>query len=286
MEEEKLSKKARRDQRKEEKQQKKEAEQQKAKRKTTFAWVVGVAVIALIVYAIARSVMSPEEEQVAKGADLKTPVTADEHIKGNPDASVTLVEYADFQCPACAAYHPMLQEVFDVYQDRVRFVYRHLPLTRIHDHAELTAYASEAAANQSKFWEMHDKIYANQSVWSKQSDPRDTLIEYARDLGLNEEQFIADLDSADVKARVQDDVVSANQARLNSTPSFFINGERIINPQSSAQFGQLLDEALEKAAGEQAQESSEEVTEEDAADGVDESGEASETSEESNESQE
>lgn len=100
-------------------------------------------------------------------ATIPNVVTADDWVKGKKDSQVILVEYSDFQCPACAAYFPMIERVMDEYKDRVAFVYRHFPLTGIHPYAETMARASEAAGKQGKFWEMYQLIFKNQSVWSR-----------------------------------------------------------------------------------------------------------------------
>jgi protein-disulfide isomerase len=100
-------------------------------------------------------------------ATIPNIVAQDDWVKGNKDSKVIVVEYSDFQCPACAAYFPMVEQVMDEYKDKVAFVYRHFPLTSIHPHAEPMARAAEAAGKQGKFWEMYELIFKNQNAWSR-----------------------------------------------------------------------------------------------------------------------
>ncbi|PWQ94675.1 DsbA family protein [Leucothrix arctica] len=131
---------------------------QKAKlMRFTLLGVAGFAV-ALILFTAFRSVtMAPPSV---------TEIVASDHVKGNPDAPLTIVEYSDLQCPACRAQHESIQKVWAPIKGSVRFVYRHFPLTNIHPHALTAAYYSEAAAKQDKFWEMHDLMFATQTIWS------------------------------------------------------------------------------------------------------------------------
>ena len=167
-------------------------------------------------------------------------------IKGNSEAAVVLVEYGDFQCPACAVYAPLLSQLVAGFGNQLAVAYRHLPLSQIHENAEPSARASEAAALQGKFWEMHDLLFEKQSEWARQSSAEETFIGYAASLGLDEGRFRSDLRSDEVRDRVQEDSISALADGLSSTPSFFLGGVRIPNPQSYEQFRQLVLEALAK----------------------------------------
>lgn len=152
---------------------------------------------------------------------------ADERILGNPEAAVTLIEYADFQCPACAAFHRGFKPVFATVSDTVRLVFRHFPLTAIHDKAQLAAHAAEAAALQGKFWEMHDVLFEKQSEWSAQplSAFTATLKSYAQSIGLDVARFERDLASAEVAARVQRDLRSGELAGVGGTPTVYLDGQ-------------------------------------------------------------
>ena len=152
-------------------------------------------------------------------------VTEDEHVKGNPEAPVTIVEYSDFECPACARTYPLLSQIVEDMPDDVRLIYRHYPLRQIHPNAQLAAQASEAAALQGKFYEMHDSLFNTQSTWSRDRNPEEFFVELAVSIGLNEEQFRDDLTSREAARAVNDDSASATGLRLSGTPSIFLNGE-------------------------------------------------------------
>ncbi len=154
--------------------------------------------------------------------DLVAPVDPErDHIRGpKEDALVTLVEYGDFECPYCGQAEPVVRELIKEYGE-LRFVFRHLPLTDVHPHAQLAAEAAEAADRQGKFWDMHDTLMDHQGAL----DTRD-LIRYAADLGLDTSQFAADLRKHVGAARIAEDVDSADLATVSGTPTFFVNGMR------------------------------------------------------------
>lgn len=155
-------------------------------------------------------------------------ITANDWKKGNPEAAVVLLEYADMQCPACAFYNnQVVARLQDEYGDRVLFVYRHFPLRTIHRNADNGARAAEAAGRQGKFWEMLNVLFANQTSWESLANPEETFLGYATSLGLDAEQFTVDYASDSVKDKVNADYKSAVAAGLTSTPSFFLNGQFI-----------------------------------------------------------
>lgn len=177
-------------------------------------------------------------------ASLLGAVSADDWVRGTAEAKAVLVEYGDYQCPACAAYHPIVERLVEEFGDRIAFAYRHFPLRSIHRHADLAAQAAEAAGKQGKFWEMHAKLYENQLEWANTSGAREIIIGYAESLGLNRDQFLQDLDSREAKDRVEQDLASAKRLGLNSTPSFFLNGKRIDNPRTYDDFRNLINRSL------------------------------------------
>lgn len=157
-------------------------------------------------------------------ATLSVPLTQEDHYKWDVDSPVVFVEYGDFQCPACKAHIPLIVALEEEFGDRVAMVWRHLPLP-IHGNAEEAARASEAAAMQGKFWEMHDMLFVQQDNWAKEGNAEDVFAEYAVSLELNEEQFRQDYNSDEVKNKVQDDYDAAIRDGLQSTPSFFVDGK-------------------------------------------------------------
>lgn len=173
----------------------------------------------------------------AKPVDLK--ITASDHTMGPDTAKVTLVEYSDLQCPACQSYNPVVKELLNKHPKDLRLVYRHFPLD-MHEHALEAAYAAEAAAKQGKFFEYHDLLFDNQQDWEKAKNVTSLFMKYARELKLNEKQFTADMKSKDVQAKVEADKMSGTQLKINSTPTFYINGAMIKNPNSLEAFDALI----------------------------------------------
>ncbi len=179
---------------------------------------------------------------------LSVPVSVQDNIRGPSDATVTLVEYSDLQCPACAAFFPVITKAFaePELKNHVRLVYRYFPLTQLHPNAQLASQAAQAAALQGKFWEFHDLMFQTQDAWAPLSSAaaRSAFVDYAQRLGLDKTKFLADIDSGVVKDRVQTDIDSGTASGVNSTPSFFINGVRMPHPQSYEEFKQDLINAL------------------------------------------
>ena len=160
-------------------------------------------------------------------------------IKGNADAPITIVEFADFQCPFCGKVQPVLKEVLAKYKGKVRLAYRDFPLSQIHEHAETAAEASRCALAQGKYWEMHDAMFADQSKLDENA-----LVRTAAGLGMNQNSFRSCLTSAKYKADVQRDFEDGAQAGVNATPTFFINGEFLSGVQSDADFSKVIDQQL------------------------------------------
>lgn len=138
---------------------------------------------------------------------------------------VVLEEYGDYQCPPCGMLYPVLKEIEHEYGDQLRVVFRHFPLTKIHKNAMMAAQAAEAARNQGKFWEMHDRLYRNQNTWKDLPDARPIFIGYARELGLNVERFSREMDSPEVQQRIASDMQRGSGVGVNGTPTVFIEGQ-------------------------------------------------------------
>jgi protein-disulfide isomerase len=170
---------------------------------------------------------------------LTPPVNELDHADGPPTARVTLVEYADFECPSCAAAYPTVEEVRRAFGPNLRFVFRHFPLRTSHPHALAAAKAAEAAAAQGKFWAMHQRLFARQT----QLEDAD-LLRHARKLELDLERFQRDMASRTAEVRIREDLAGGVRSGVNGTPSFFIAGERYTGP---IERGALID-ALARAA--------------------------------------
>lgn len=152
---------------------------------------------------------------------LTLPVSARDHIQGHNDALVTLVEYADYQCPYCGDAHPVIRRLQKSLGGKLRFVFRNFPLTHSHPFALLAAQAAEAAALQGKFWEMHDLIFENQIDLQPEVLPA-----WAHQIGLDVDQFAKAVMQGTVTKRIEEDYASGVDSAVNGTPSFFINGMR------------------------------------------------------------
>lgn len=173
--------------------------------------------------------------------------TASSNVYGKTDSSVTLVEFGDFECPACAAYFPIVQQIKADYGDKIAFQFRHFPLVQIHPNAMIASRAAEAAGKQGKFWEMHDLLYQQQQAWSKSSNANAIFESYATQLGLNLDQFKADVAAQSTLDAINADVKIGQGLKVNSTPTFVLNGQKIeTTPQTYEAFKQLLDAELAK----------------------------------------
>ncbi|MBI2055122.1 MAG: DsbA family protein [Candidatus Sungbacteria bacterium] len=193
--------------------------------------------------AVAGTFWLAKNEGPAVTASISEAVSEKDWSRGSPDARAVLVEYSDFQCPACAAYYPMAEELQKEFGDKLRFVYRHFPL-RQHAYANLTARATEAAGRQGKFWEMYGIIFEHQKEWAASDQASELMAEYAKTLNLDMDKFSKDLASDEVKERVENNLQSGLSSRVEGTPTFFLNGSKIQNPRNYAEFKQLITETL------------------------------------------
>jgi Na+/H+ antiporter NhaA len=144
-----------------------------------------------------------------------------DHVRGPQDAPVTLVEFGDFECPYCGQAEPVIRDLLDSFGSGLRYVFRHLPLPDVHEHAQLAAEATEAAGAQGRFWEMHDRLLAHQEALTAHD-----LLDYAQQLGLDVDRFWDDVRSRAFARRVARDVSSADDSGVAGTPTFFVNGRR------------------------------------------------------------
>jgi protein-disulfide isomerase len=156
---------------------------------------------------------------------LTPPVGARDHALGPADARVTLVEFGDYECPHCGAVHPLVQAARKAFGGNLRFVFRHFPLRSSHPHALAAARAAEAAGEQGRFWEMHDRLYHRQTELEDAD-----LVRHARELGLDVERFQRSLPERAHDERIREDLASAAQSGAQGTPALFVNGERYEGP--------------------------------------------------------
>src|SRR3989344_2502400 len=189
------------------------------KKERIILWIIAILIIGGTVFALA---MLPKKETGPNDQNNQTvelPAVSDaDWIAGNKDSAVILIEYGDFQCPACAAYHPFVKKMLEENGQEFKFVYRHFPL-RQHTQAKDASYAAEAAGRQGKFWEMYDMLYTRQNDWAGKTNAKDIFLNYATSLGLNPGQFALDRDSSEVKNRAEKDTEDGLKVGINSTPS-------------------------------------------------------------------
>lgn len=140
---------------------------------------------------------------------------------------VVLEEFGDYQCPPCGLLFPELKKIEGEYGDQLKIVFHHFPLTKMHKNALTAAHAAEAARNQGKFPEMHDRLYGNQKTWAEDDNARAVFISYARELGLNVDRFVRDLDSPEVDQRVNHDFQLGTARGVTGTPTVFIDGQML-----------------------------------------------------------
>jgi protein-disulfide isomerase len=179
-----------------------------------------------------RVMLEPPRTAVAFGAD--------DPVKGPANAPVTIVEFSDFQCPFCSRVTPTLKQVEDTYGDKVRVVFRNFPLLQIHPYAAKAAEAASCAADQGKFWEMHDRLFGDQQKLGV-----DDLKQSAVALGLKADVFNQCLDSGKKEAEWKHDMDEGTSYGLTGTPAFFINGRLISGAQPLEAFTQIINEELE-----------------------------------------
>jgi protein-disulfide isomerase len=197
---------------------------------TIIIYVVSIIGTFLLLFGVYKLINQPSVTDFPQVKQLK----ADDHIKWAPEKKNLLIEYSDFQCPSCKNVHNILKSIeasgsadFAITK-KVTFVYRYFPLFQIHDKANIAAYAAEAAGIQGKFWEMSDLLFDEQQIWGKSNNPQqDYFLSYAKKLNLDINKFQKDSDSEEVKNRVAQDLKDAGQMGIDSTPTFFLNGQKV-----------------------------------------------------------
>jgi len=202
-------------------------------------WAAFLIIIVLILWGLVVAMNKPT---VGTHLISPAPVAADDHVFGRANAPVTMIEYGDFECPACGVYAALVEKLMVDASTTLRIVFRHFPLPQ-HANAMITGEASEAAALQGKFWEMYRMIYENQAEWSNVADAHSILNGYAAKIGLDMVKFKADIDSSAVKEAVLKDKAEGDKIGINATPTFFVNGKAITNPQSYEAFKTLIEAA-------------------------------------------
>lgn len=217
--------------------------------KRLFAIVVGI-----IIAVVGFFYLTPQKKEEASNPS--------NHVSGAGETGVVLVEYGDFQCPGCGAYFPTVKQVKEKYGDKITFQFRHFPLESIHKNARAAARAAEAAALQGKFWEMHDRLFENQTAWQNTSDPISTFEGYASAIGIGDiAKFTEDYKGSAVNAVINADLAEGRAKNVSATPTFVLN-DKVLDPSpvnSVEAFSALIDAAIAEKTGQANQQQTEET---------------------------
>lgn len=174
----------------------------------------------------------------------------DATVSANPAVkSITMVEYGDFQCPACKAYHPLVLDVLKAYPKQLKLIFKNYPLTTVHKNAMAGAIAAEAAGRQGKYFQIADMLYDKQAEWAEQDNPQGKFEEFAKEVGLNVEQFKKDQQDKALSDLIDNERNEGIKNGVTGTPSFFINGKKIENPANLEAFKKIIDEELKSVTG-------------------------------------
>jgi len=215
------------------------------KRYLPFAIIAGVLVVAVgagrSLFVLKKRAIVPQTANALVGKSGAEPP----HVRGSLNARVNIEEFGDFQCPSCAALSPALNQAEEKYKVELCIIFRQLPLAA-HKHSQEAARASEAAALQGRFWEMHDLLYGSQMVWTRAADTRELFNQFAKSVGLDVERFKIDMESEQVNTRIGADEERAASLGVDRTPAIFINGQRL--PDSSLN-QKSLQQAIDQAIG-------------------------------------
>lgn len=206
--------------------------------------IMGLVSVVLLVGGVLMFTRADQAKPEPKPVDQNRLVKDDNYKTASGSAQVMVVEFADFQCPACAESAPIVKQVLDEYGDKVNLVYRHFPLNQ-HKNAFVSGEAAEAAGEQGKFWEMAELLYAKQGEWENEKNPIELFVGYAKELGLDEAKFREFVDKKQAEDKIKRDQSDGFIVGVNSTPTFFVNGYRI-GDRSLAGFRGYIEEALAK----------------------------------------
>ena len=210
---------------------------------------IWAGVIAIIIGTIWGLIALVNSNNPASNSQAITPppLSKEDIVLGIPEsAKATLIEYADFQCPACRNYAPLVRQLGKDFGNKLLLVYRFFPLTDIHQNAMSSSLAAYAASKQNKFWEMNDLLYENQSTWADSGKAQEIFTDYAKKLDLSISQFTSDFNSETGRNFINAEQNAGLSIGINSTPTFFVNGQKIENPQNYAAFSKLIQDAINK----------------------------------------
>jgi protein-disulfide isomerase len=199
--------------------------------------------VAVVVVFGGIMVLSRKKDKASTNSS-NTSSTASNHTFGEGKKGVVLIEYGDYQCPACGQFYPIVKQVAEKYKSDITFQFRNFPLVQSHPNAMQAARTAEAASLQGKFWEMHDLLYEQQQNWQTSTSVSQIFADYAAQLGLNVEKFKQDVTSTPVADVIDADIKAAQAAGGTGTPTFVLDGKKIDNPRSLEDFNKKIDDAI------------------------------------------
>jgi len=199
----------------------------------TIGSITGIFILLFFIYKLLNTPIQSEFPEI-------NTIKVDDQTRWDKNSKNILIEYSDFECPACADRHSFLKELEKEATPNAVLVFRNFPLYQIHKNALSASYAAEAAGYQQKYWEMNSLLFENQDKWNNLTDPQDFYISLAKQLNLNLDQFKKDMNSKTVKDKVQADLNEAEKIGLNSTPTFFLNGKKLDDIKTLDEFKSLL----------------------------------------------
>ena len=187
---------------------------------------------------------APEVPQLLDSGDQQEIVKNNEAVKGAEDAKVTIVEFSEYQCPFCKKYvDETYVKIMTEYGDRIRYIFRDYPLP-FHQHGQATAQAARCAGEQGGYWKYHDKLFAEKDRWATQEDSTEILISFSRELGLDNISFRDCLTSGKYAQAIKDDFALGQKVGVSGTPTFFINGRKLVGAQPFEKFDDLIQKEL------------------------------------------
>ncbi len=206
-------------------------------------WLLGIGVLTLLVIGAIAFYYGKNNPSAPAETDLL--IREDSQTITAASSTVTLVEFGDYECPACATIAPLVESILKEYEGRLTFVFRNFPLVQ-HTRAIIAAEAAETAADQGKFWEMNKLLYQKQNEWVASENPESLFAQYATELGMNAAAFSQSLADHKYADKIQRDTEDGRALNIAATPTFFINGERLVIQQAS-DLKNAIDEALKGA---------------------------------------
>ncbi len=204
-------------------------------------WAIIAAIVLLFV---GIAVFGGKDKAKTSSTDKNSNLS--NNVQGKGTSGVVLVEYGDYECPYCTAAAPVIKAGVAELGDKIKFQFRHFPLTNLHQNAFAAARAAEAAAQQGKFWEMHDALYdaSNNLVWTKASNPNPFFEKYAQQINLNMDKYKADFASSQVNDTINADMEEGKKLEITGTPTFFINGKKVEIQPTIDSFRKTVNDAI------------------------------------------